>query len=90
MGQALWTFLVILIPYCFGFLAYFVLRKPILENCPRCGLQVQRGFHYCPKCGYALTPTCAHCGQVVQRDFVCCPYCGKALNFNQPSTAPTT
>jgi RNA polymerase subunit RPABC4/transcription elongation factor Spt4 len=79
MGQVLWTFLVILIPYGFGFLAYFVLRKPMMENCPKCGLQVQRGFHYCPKCGCGLTPACPHCGQVVQRDYVCCPYCGKAL-----------
>lgn len=79
MGQALWTFLVILIPYCFGFLAYFVLRKPILQNCPKCGLLVQRGFHYCPKCGCGLTPTCPHCGQMVQRDYVVCPYCGKQL-----------
>jgi len=89
MGQALWTFLVILIPYCFGFLAYFVLRKPILENCLKCGTPVQRGFRYCPKCGSGLTPTCPQCGQAVQHDYVCCPYCGKSLNFSQPISAPT-
>lgn len=83
MGQILWTFLVILIPNGIGFLAYFLLRKPIVEECPKCRTQVQRGFNYCPKCGCGLTPTCPHCGQVVQRDFAMCPYCGKALT--QPS-----
>ncbi|HZD30212.1 MAG TPA: zinc ribbon domain-containing protein [Candidatus Angelobacter sp.] len=79
MGQLLWTLLVICIPYGFGFLAYFLLRKPILEACPKCGDRVERGFHYCARCGCALIPSCVHCGQAVQRDFVCCPYCGKTL-----------
>ena len=79
MGQLLWTLLVIFIPNGIGFLAYFLLRKPILEVCPKCGERVEKGFHYCSKCGCALTPACPHCGQTVQRDYVCCPYCGKAL-----------
>ena len=87
MGQILWTLLVILVPNGLGFLAYFLLRKPVLENCPKCGIQVQRGFHYCPRCGCGLTPTCAHCGQVVQRDYVCCPNCGKQLNQAATGTA---
>ena len=32
MGQVLWTLLVILIPNGIGFLAYFLLRKPILDG----------------------------------------------------------
>ena len=79
MGQLLWTLLVIFIPNGIGFLAYFLLRKPILESCPKCGERVEKGFHYCSQCGCALTPACPHCGQTVQRDYVCCPYCGKAL-----------
>lgn len=79
MGQVLWTLLVILIPNGIGFLAYFLLRKPILQGCPKCGDRVEKGFHYCPKCGYGLAPTCGHCGQAVQPEYVCCPYCGKAL-----------
>ena len=79
MGQVLWTFLVILIPNGIGFLAYFLLRKPILEGCPKCGERVERGFHYCPKCGWGLAPTCGHCGQAVRRDYAVCPNCGKSL-----------
>src|SRR5215472_9217897 len=79
MGQLLWTLLVIFIPNGIGFLAYFLLRKPLAENCPKCGARVEKGFHFCPKCGNSLLPTCAQCGQPVSAEFVCCPYCGKAL-----------
>ena len=79
MGQLLWTLLVIFIPYGFGFLAYFLLRKPVLEACPKCGERAERGFHYCARCGCALVPSCVHCGHAVQPDFVCCPYCGRPL-----------
>ena len=79
MGQLLWTLLVILIPNGIGFLAYFLLRKPLVGNCPKCAERVEKGFHFCPKCGYALTPTCSQCGQAVSPDFVCCPNCGKSL-----------
>jgi RNA polymerase subunit RPABC4/transcription elongation factor Spt4 len=79
MGQLLWTLLVILIPNGIGFLAYFLLRKPLLEACPKCGEIVEKGFRYCPKCGDPLTPTCGQCGQAVSPDYNRCPYCGGAL-----------
>jgi len=79
MGQVLWTLLVIFIPNGIGFLAYFLLRKPILQPCPQCGAKADRGFQYCPACGCGLAPTCGHCGRAVERDYVCCPYCGKTL-----------
>ncbi len=79
MGQLLWTLLVIFIPNGIGFLAYFLLRKPLVQGCPKCGGRVEKGFHYCPKCGCTLTPTCGQCGQPVSAEFACCPYCGKAL-----------
>jgi hypothetical protein len=79
MGQLLWTLLVIFIPNGIGFLAYFLLRKPMVEACPRCHEKVEKGFHFCPKCGCALTPTCSQCGQTVSAEYVCCPYCGKQL-----------
>ena len=79
MGQLLWTLLVILIPNGIGFLAYFLLRKPLVGNCPKCGERVEKGFHFCPKCGYSLSPTCSQCGQTVSPDYVCCPHCGKTL-----------
>ena len=79
MGQLLWTLLVIFIPNCLGFLAYFLLRKPLVQFCSKCGGRVETGFHFCANCGWELSPSCSSCGRAVSRDFVVCPYCGKAL-----------
>lgn len=84
MGQLLWTLLVIFVPNCLGFLAYFLLRKPIPEKCPQCGELVEKGFHYCAKCGCELAPTCGSCGQAVSGDYAVCPYCGKSLGQPKP------
>ena len=86
MGQLLWTLLVIFIPNCLGFLAYFLLRKPLVQHCPKCGERVEKGFHYCTRCGCELTPSCGSCGREVSRDFVVCPYCGKALGSASQAT----
>ncbi len=82
MNSLLWTLLVIFVPKALGFIAYFLLRKPLLIPCPNCGTAVGSDFRYCPKCGHALTPTCSHCGRSISGDYVCCPYCGKTGGSN--------
>ena len=79
MNSLLWTLLVIFVPKALGFLAYFLLRKPLLHPCPKCGSPVAADFHFCQKCGYGLTPFCNHCGRPISSDYVCCPYCGKMV-----------
>ncbi len=79
MNALLWTFLVILVPKPIGFIAYFLLRKPLVVPCPQCGAPVGADFRYCPKCGHAITPSCTGCGHAIRRDYVCCPYCGKTV-----------
>ncbi len=79
MNSLLWTLLVIFIPKALGFLTYFLLRKPLLMPCPNCSTAVGSDFRYCPKCGYAVTPTCSNCNRSISRDYVCCPYCGKTV-----------
>jgi hypothetical protein len=79
MNSLLWTLLVIFIPKALGFIAYFLLRKPLLMPCPNCGTSVGSDFRFCTKCGYAIAPTCNHCGRSISRDYVCCPYCGKPV-----------
>jgi len=79
MNSLLWTLLVIFIPKALGFLAYFLLRKPLQVPCPQCGTAIGGDFRFCHKCGYKLSPTCAHCGRAISHDFVCCPYCGKPV-----------
>jgi len=81
----LWTLLVILVPNCLGFLAYFLLRKPLIQYCPQCGDRVERGFHFCSKCGCELSPSCGSCGNPVSREYVICPYCGKSLGQAKPA-----
>jgi RNA polymerase subunit RPABC4/transcription elongation factor Spt4 len=85
MGQLLWTLLVICIPNGIGFLAYFLLRKPLVQFCSKCGGRVETGFHFCANCGWELSPSCSSCGRAVSRDFVVCPYCGKALGAAPPA-----
>jgi len=77
MNSLLWTLLVIFVPKALGFLAYFLLRKPLLLPCPKCGTPVAADFVYCQKCGHSLRPFCCHCGRAITPDFICCPYCGK-------------
>jgi Double zinc ribbon len=79
MNALLWTLLVIFVPKALGFLAYFLLRKPLLYPCPKCGTPVSADFVYCQKCGQGLRPFCCHCGHAISPDFVCCPYCGKTV-----------
>jgi hypothetical protein len=79
MNSLLWTLLVIFIPKALGFLAYFLLRKPLVIGCPKCGNSIGSDFRFCPKCGYSISPTCAQCGRSISNDYVCCPYCGKAV-----------
>jgi hypothetical protein len=87
MNSLLWTLLVIFIPKALGFLAYFLLRKPLVVPCPNCSTPVGSDFRFCPKCGNAITPRCGHCGCSIQRDYVVCPYCGKNVT---PHAAPPT
>ena len=78
MNSLLWTLIVIFVPKALGFLAYFLLRKPLLAPCPQCGTRMASDFRFCQKCGYAVTRlpalrTCHRAG------YVCCPYCGKPV-----------
>ncbi len=79
MNSLLWTLLVVFVPKALGFIAYFLLRKPLLIPCPKCGTPVGSDFRYCPKCGNGVTPVCSHCGRPIQHDSAFCPYCGKTV-----------
>ena len=85
MNALLWTLLVIFVPKALGFIAYFLLRKPLLIPCPNCGTSIGSDFRYCPKCGYAAMPSCSHCGRAISSDYICCPYCGKPVRATASS-----
>lgn len=79
MNALLWTLLALLLPKPIGFIAYFLLRRPLPSPCPKCQSPVAADFAYCGKCGFVLAPVCANCGRALRRDFACCPYCGKTV-----------
>ncbi len=79
MNSLLWTLLVIFIPKALGFLAYFLLRRPLLTGCPKCGAIIGSEFRFCPKCGHPFAPSCPQCGRHISGDYAWCPYCGKPV-----------
>lgn len=79
MSRALWTAVSILVPNGLGFILYFILRQPLIGNCPQCGHAVQHGFNFCPQCNYKLSPSCPQCQRMVGPQDTYCPYCGASL-----------
>jgi hypothetical protein len=79
MSVALWTLIVIFVPNAIGFIIYFLLRWPLLINCPQCGATLNPSFNYCPKCKFNLHPTCPECKHAVQIGDAFCPYCARGL-----------
>ncbi|MBR0953474.1 adenylate/guanylate cyclase domain-containing protein [Bradyrhizobium canariense] len=68
-------------------------------NCSCCGLEVQSGFAFCPKCGTKQPNACPGCGFPCAPDFAYCPKCGafvsevptgggKASARTSPTTLP--
>ncbi|HEY2933378.1 MAG TPA: zinc ribbon domain-containing protein [Acidobacteriota bacterium] len=82
-----WTLLVIFVPEGIGFIIYFILRKPVLAPCPRCGTVVPPPGNFCRGCGYQLAQTCARCGHAISSADFYCTNCGSRLRPS-PEHAP--
>jgi hypothetical protein len=82
MNSTLWTVLVlILMPAYFvtGFIIYFLLREPLLYNCPQCNAVVSARYNYCPGCKFNLRPACPACRREVRLNDRYCPHCAQEL-----------
>ncbi|MHB1022806.1 MAG: zinc ribbon domain-containing protein [Acidobacteriaceae bacterium] len=79
MSAKLWTLLVIVMPGGIGAVVYFLLRQPILTNCPNCAVQLSSGYHFCPQCQFQLAPVCGRCFRGVQITDIYCTQCGHDL-----------
>jgi RNA polymerase subunit RPABC4/transcription elongation factor Spt4 len=79
MSRVLWTTVSALVPNGLGIILYFILRQPVVGDCPRCGHAVQHGFNFCPQCNYKLNPSCPQCQRMVRPGDTYCPYCGTSL-----------
>ena len=56
MNSLLWTLLVIFVPKALGFLAYFLLRKPLVTSCPNCGTSIGSEFRSSRSAGMRSRP----------------------------------
>ena len=79
MRPVMWTLLVIFIPNTIGFILYFILREPVVGQCPHCGAGIKSGFAFCPVCGGALAQTCPECHHPVEPNWSHCARCGAQL-----------
>lgn len=91
MSPGAWTFLVIvLMPayFALGFIVYFVMREPLLFDCPQCGTKVGARFNYCPNCKCNLHPSCPNCRREVFDTDKFCAFCGQNLTSPSPAATP--
>ena len=79
MSARLWMLLVIVMPGGIGAVVYFLLRQPVLSNCPHCSSQVAASYHFCPQCQFQMAPVCGRCFRGVQITDVYCTQCGHDL-----------
>jgi RNA polymerase subunit RPABC4/transcription elongation factor Spt4 len=79
MNVALWTVLVIFVPYAIGLIIYFLMRHPLRMACPKCGAMADSAFNFCPRCKFNLHPACPECHRAVQVGDLFCPFCAKEL-----------
>jgi len=80
MNRLLWTLLVIFIPNAIGFIAYFLVRSPIGQPCPKCRAFIRPGFSFCPACGEAAAPLCQSCHHQIESGWANCAFCGAKLS----------
>jgi len=86
MRHVVWTLVAALVPNGLGFIAYFLLREPLLKPCAACGTPTRRGFAFCPHCGAPLDQTCAACRRALDPAWSHCAHCGAPVS--NPSPAP--
>jgi hypothetical protein len=87
MRHVVWTLVAAFVPNALGFIAYFLLREPLLQPCPACGATARRDFAFCPQCGSPLPRVCPSCRRPVETVWAHCAHCGQKL-LGDSSGAP--
>lgn len=47
-----------------------------LSHCPKCGVEVEKDFMFCPSCSHQLRKKCSKCRGLFEIRYKICPYCG--------------
>jgi hypothetical protein len=84
MRHRLWAVVAAVVPNALGFIAYFLLREPLLRSCAACGASARREFAFCPRCGSPLALACPTCRRPLEAAWSHCAHCGT------PVPAPTS
>ena len=90
MRQVLWTLIAFFVPNALGFIAYFLLRDPLLQPCAACGATARRDFAFCPQCGSPLLRVCPSCRRPVEPIWPHCAHCGQKLHAQADTSTPAS
>lgn len=88
MRHGLWALVAACVPNALGFIAYFLLREPLLQPCSVCGASARRGLAFCPRCGAPLPGACPACRRPVETAWSHCGHCGTKLLGSAVTSAP--
>lgn len=84
MNPTLWIIILLcLIGSGVGFIVYFLLRDPIVKECPQCRQRIESGFNFCPNCRLELARACPHCNRTLHDGDRYCPFCGLSQDAEQ-------
>jgi hypothetical protein len=87
MRHGIWTLVAALGPNALGFIAYFLLREPVLQRCRTCGAAARRDCAFCPNCGSPLRPVCPACRRPLETAWSHCAHCGTKIPENARTPA---
>ena len=79
MSPGLWMLVCVVLPGGIGAVVYFMLRQPVLSQCPNCSTSIAATFHFCPQCQFQMAPVCGACHRGVKITDVFCTQCGHDL-----------
>ncbi len=79
MSPGLWMLVCVVLPGGIGAVVYFMLRQPILSQCPHCSTSVDASFNFCPQCQFQMAPVCGICHRGVKITDAFCIQCGHDL-----------
>ena len=79
MSPGLWMLVCVVLPGGIGAVVYFMLRQPVLSQCPNCSTTIAATYHFCPQCQFQMSPVCGECHRGVKITDVFCVQCGHDL-----------